>query len=277
MLRSLIVGVNGSRWSTAACEIAVAWAAELHIPLTCLGVVDLPGLIRLQPVPLGIGDTASAFDPGLVTAEEERIKAALQDASRKAEQAGIACRLITREGSPAELLGEEAQRHDLLILGRRSDPETGTGCAPSEMLVDILRHAPRPIILASNEIPKSSHVVIAYDGSAQSARTLQAFVTSGLYHGHPLHLVAVGNEPERMSQIVSRAADFLAAHCLRAEVHVLPIASSVSQTLVDFCHDIPAGLVVIGAYGKPWYKELLFGSVTKSVLAQLPVPMFLNH
>lgn len=275
MLRSLLVGVNGSRWSAAACEIGIAWAAHLRIPLTCLGVVDLPALARLQAAPLGIGEVNC--DLSLIEAEQAKIKTAMQDVARRAEQVGISCRLLTQEGSPAKLLGEEVQRHDLVILGRRSSPETGLGSAPSDTLVDILRYCPRPIILAGNQIPKSSHVVIAYDGSAQAARTLQSYVTSGLYHGHPLHLVGISSEPKQMSQILGRATDFLSAHCLPAEVHVLPTGGSVADTLIDFTRSVSAGLMVLGVYGQPWYKELLFGSVTISVLARCPVPLFLNH
>lgn len=275
MLRSLLVGVNGSRWSEAACEIGMAWAADLHIPLTCLGVVDVPALIRMQSVSMGAGEVA--FDPGLLEAEQARIKAAIQLVSGRAERAGITCRLLTREGPPAVLLGEEAQRHDLLILGRRLDPKTGVGTAPSEMLVDVLRHSPRPIILSGTQVARSSHVVIAYDGSAQASRTLQSFVTSGLFHGHPLHLVGVSNEPEQMSQILGRATDFLTVHCLRPEVHVLPNGSSAAQTLIEFAKSVSAGLMVLGAYGQPWYKQLLFGSLTISALKHCPVPLFLNH
>jgi nucleotide-binding universal stress UspA family protein len=277
MLRSLLVGVNGSEWSQAACEIGTAWAAELKIPLTCLGVVDLLSLTYLEPVPLGAGELATACDVGLIAVEQEKIKAALQRAGELAERSGIECRLLNREGNPATLLGEEAQRHDLIILGRRGHPKVGCSSTPSDTLVEILRHTPRPIVLAAQTIPKASNVVIAYDGSVQAARTLQSFVSSGLYYGHPLHLVGISNSADAMNQILGRAVDFLGAHCLKAETHVLPVGAGVGESLIDFARRVPAGLMIIGTYGQPWYKELLFGSVTKSVLAQFPVPMFLNH
>lgn len=277
MLRSLLVGVNGSEWSQGACAIGLAWAAQLKIPVTCLGVVDLPALTRLEPVPLGTGGLATVSDPGLITLEQEKIKAALKQAGDLAERAGVECRLINCEGNPATILGEEAQRHDLVILGRRGAPEFGCSTAPSDTLVEILRHAPRPIILAAQQIPKASNVVIAYDGSVQAARTLQSFVSSGLYYGHPLHLVGISNSPDVMNLTLGRAVDFLGVHSLKAETHVLPLGASVADSLMAFARRLPTGLLVIGACGKPWYKELFFGSVTRSVLAQFPVPLFLNH
>ncbi len=277
MLRSLLVGINGSPWSMAACEIGVTWAASLKIPMTCLGVVDLDALAPAESVPLGAGPYKASRDAHLIEQGRAQIKTALEVAAQRAALDGVECHIVNRQGSPSVLLGEEAQRHDLLILGRRSIPKTDRDPPASETLVDILRHAPRPIIVACQTIPMSSDVVIAYDGSVQAARTLQSFVSSGLYYGHPLHLVGISNAPEEMQIILGRAVDFLAAHSLTAETHILPVGGSVAESLTGFARRIPAGLMVIGAYGQPWYKELLFGSVTRSVLAQVPVPLFLNH
>lgn len=277
MLRSLLVGVNGSQWSQVACEIAIRWARDLKIPLTCLGVCESGPPSSIESVPLSQTDMAAACDIGLSAMQRAKIKRALRDAGQHAAAAGISCHIIEVEGNPATLLGEEAQRHDLIILGRRACPHPSQGAAPSETLTEILRYSPRPIVLAGQEIPRSSHVIVAYDGSAQASRTLQSFVSSGLYYGHPLHLVGVGNSPNDVNRSLSRAVDYLNAHSLRAETHVLPIEVDVSQTLIDFARQTPTGLLVMGVYGQPWYKELLFGSVTRAVLAQFPAPLFLNH
>eukprot|EP00475_Leptophrys_vorax_P036223 TRINITY_DN6080_c1_g1_i5.p1 TRINITY_DN6080_c1_g1~~TRINITY_DN6080_c1_g1_i5.p1 ORF type:complete len:277 (+),score=18.21 TRINITY_DN6080_c1_g1_i5:66-896(+) len=276
MLRSLLVGMNGSEDSHAACEVAFAWANELKIPVTCIGVVDPTPLVQLDMVRMESGERAVAYDPQLIVLEREKVAAGLKRATNRAFDLGVSARILLMEGSPAAILGEEAQRHDLLFLGRRSSSE-GVNPGPSDMLVDILRHSPRPIILGCRQIPRYSSVLIAYDGSAQAARTLQSFVSSGLYYGHPLHLVGVSNLPEQMQEILGRANDYLNAHSLNAEKHVLPVGASVASTLIDFARQIPTGLLVIGAYGQPWYKESLFGSVTKSMLASIPVPMFVNH
>ena len=276
MLRSLLVGVNGSQWSDAACDIAVTWAASLKIPVTFLGIVDAAALAPAEATPIGAGPYKATRDASLITRGREQMHKALQGACQRAGQSQVECHSVQRDGSPSILLGEEAQRHDLIILGRRAIPTTDRDPPASETLMEIIRHSPRPIIVACKSIPKSSDVVIAYDGSVQAARTLQSFVSSGLYYGHPLHLVGIG-ESNAMPDILGRAADFLQAHSLKAETHVLSVDHSVAETLTDFLHRVPAGLMVMGAYGKPWYHDLLFGSVTRTVLAHVPVPLFLNH
>jgi nucleotide-binding universal stress UspA family protein len=277
MLRSLLIGVNGSRWSQAACDIGINWASSLKIPVTCLGVVDVHALAPAEPVPLGAGTFKTVRDEQVLARGRQRIEEALQAASRQAEAAKVECHILQREGSPAALLGEEAQRHDLVILGRRAVPQTDRAPPASETLVDILRHAPRPIVVASQTIPRCSDVVIAYDGSVQASRSLRSYVSSGLYYGHPLHLVGVGNDPQAVQEKLGRAIDFLQAHSLKCEPHVLPIDGTVAETLSGFARRIPAGLLVMGVYGQPWYKEILFGSVTRTMIAQVPVPLFLDH
>lgn len=277
MLRSLLIGVNGSRWSQSACDIGITWASASKIPVTCLGVVDVAALAPHEPVPLGAAEFKAARDEKVISQGRKRIEDALAAAARQADEAKVECHIIVREGNPARLLGEEAQRHDLVILGRRAIPETDRDPPASETLMDIVRHSPRPVVVASHAIPKSSDVVIAYDGSLQAARTLRSFVSSGLYYGHPLHLVGVGNDPILVQANLGRAVDFLDAHSLKVEPHVLPIDGTVSETLSAFARRIPAGLMVMGVYGQPWYKELLFGSVTRSMIAQVPVPLFLDQ
>ena len=277
MLKSLLIGVHGSPWSQAACEIGINWAASLRIPITCLGVVDLAALTPAEPVPLGGTRYKAERDAEAIASGRQRIEAALEDAAQRAAAAGVECRLLTREGSPSALLGEEAQRHDLVIVGRRALPESDRDPRATETLMEILRHTPRPVVAAGQSIPNSAHVVIAYDGSAQAARALQSFVASGLYEGRTLHLVGITDTPDAMRPALARGADYLHAHALPAEIHVLPVGRSVAETLSGFAGGMPAGILVMGVYGQPWYKELLFGSVTRGVLAQIPVPLFLNH
>lgn len=276
MLRSLLVGLNGSKDSHASCEVAFAWASQLKIPVTCLGVVDSVPTAHPEPVQVGAGEYSIGYDPQQMELERHKVSEGLKQAANRAFDLGVAARVLLVEGSPAAILGEEAQRHDLLFLGRPSNAE-GLDTGPSDMLIEILRHSPRPIILGCQQVPRSSSVMIAYDGSAQAARTLQSFVSSGLYYGHPLHLVGVSNTPPLMQDVLGRANDFLNVHSLNAEKHVIPIGESIGATLIRFAREVPAGLLVVGAYGQPWYKETLFGSVTKSLLTGIQVPMFINH
>jgi nucleotide-binding universal stress UspA family protein len=276
MLRSILIGVNGTRGSQSACELGLTWAKAAQIPVTCVGVVDAPAILAPQPMPLGASAFKAERDADLLAHARKAVADALAAACQQAQTLGVECHPVALEGAPAEILGAEAQRHDLVVLGRRSTPHSDREPAASNTLTDILRHASRPVVVAGAP-PQGSAVVVAYDGSAQAARTLQAFVQSGLHFGHPLHLVGVGDQPQEMHARLMRALDYVKTHGRTAEVHVLPIRGSVGETLAQYVRQMPCGLLVMGVYGQPRLKELLFGSVTTSLLKTVPVPLFLHH
>lgn len=277
MIRSVLIGVHGSRWSTAALETGLTWAADWKIPVTCLGIVDESVLAPAEPVPLGASGYKADRDAKLVAEGRAQVDTALADAAKRAGERSVECHTLLRNGSTSALIGEEAQRHDLVLLGRRATPHTDREPKSSQTLTEIVKFSPRPVVVCSQTVPSSSNVVICYDGSVQAARTLQSFVSSGLYYGHPLHLVGVSDSPEAMQVVLSRAVDYLAAHSQSAETHVLPTGGDIAGALVEFARRLPAGLMVLGVYGQAWYRELLFGSVTRRILAEVPVPLFLNH
>lgn len=277
MLRSLLIGVNGSEWSQQAVELGLTWAENLKIPVTCLGVIDVDALTAVEPVPLGAMSFKEDRDAKVLAAATKKVEAALAAAASRAEGLGVECHARTVQGNPAQELGKELQRHDLLIVGRRHLPATDRDPPASVTMTEILRQACRPVVVASRNIPVASPVVLAYDGSSQAARTLESFVASGVYYGHPLHLVGVGDNPQQTQDVLRRAVDYLAIHGQQATEHVLPVGKNVATTLSEFARLLPAGLMVMGVYGQPKIKELLFGSVTKSVLDQATMPLFLDH
>jgi nucleotide-binding universal stress UspA family protein len=276
MLRSILIGVNGTAGSDQARELGLDWAKSHRVPATCLGIVDVDSL---SAMPIAVGGMAInlAADAEALACERARIAAALQAACERAQALGVECHPLNRDGSPAEVLGMEAQRHDLVVLGRRLVSKSDRDPATSTTLMEILRHASRPVVVAGDGLPTASHVVVAYDGSAQAARTLQAYVQSGLHFGHPLHLVGIGEDPIEVQFRVTRALDYVQTHGRSAELHVLPIRNTVAATLAQFVRQLPCGLLVMGVYGQSRLRELLFGSVTATLLREVPAPLFLHH
>jgi nucleotide-binding universal stress UspA family protein len=52
---------------------------------------------------------------------------------------------------------------------------------------------------------------------------------------------------------------------------------STAAALLHWVGVLRAELMVMGAYGQPVLREFLLGSVTKTVLRDSPVPLFLYH
>ncbi len=276
MLRSLLVGVNGTNQSRRAFELGLHWAKCHRIPLTCIGVIDREGLAPGELNATGGPPLEPDLEFAQVTAESGIIQAAVAAAGRAADACGVECHGIVCEGNPPEVLGLEAQRHDLLVIGRGLSPLEEHDRPISTMLSDIIRHSCRPVVIAGDQIPAASDVWIAYDGSLQAARTLQSFVQSGLYFAHPLHVLEIGQTMGGPTSL-RRAIDYLNLHGRSAELHVLPAHTNIAESLVHYVREFPCGLLVIGAYGRPHTGELIFGSGARAILNRVPSPIFLYH
>jgi nucleotide-binding universal stress UspA family protein len=122
-----------------------------------------------------------------------------------------------------------------------------------------------------------SAVLVAYDGSLPAARALQAFQASGLHAGRGIHIVSVAEDHVEAARNTDRAAEFLRFHEINADSHPLAPSASPAEVILDQVRRLNAGLLVMGAYGQPTLREFFLGSVTRTVLKESTVPLFLYH
>lgn len=277
MLKSLVVGVNGSDLSQAAVRVSVDWAGMLGIPVTFLAVLDVEGLTGGQSV----GMMGSAFkaerDEKVLANWRERLERALADAARAADEAGVQYETRKLEGSPTKELEREVHRHDLLIIGKRAQPRSDHEPKSSESMMEIIRTSPRPVVVAGPTRRGGSSVVAAYDGSPQASQALESFINSGLYSDYPIHLVGVSNRQADMEASLQGPGDFARRHGREVHAHVLPEGRGVCETLLEFVERESAVLLVMGTHGTPGLKKLLLGSVSKAVVRTAPVPVYLER
>jgi len=277
MVKSVLIGTNGSQWSQSAVKLGLSLARQLGVRVTLLGIVDVQGLAHGEPLPIGASAFKAERDARLLADARQRIEAALESAAAQAAEAAVEFTTRFVEGSPEEELGKEVQRHDLLIIGKRAVPRSDHDPAPSKTLTATLHHSSRPLIVAGDEIPDSPSVLVAYDGSRPAARTLAGYVASGIYANNGITVMGVGNDVPEITGHVQRAVDFLESHGRSPKMRIVPVGRGIADALVTAARDESAGLLVMGAHGQPRLKEALFGSVTRAILSRVPVPLFVDH
>jgi nucleotide-binding universal stress UspA family protein len=272
MLSTLIVGVSDTSFSKAAVEYALRLARQHRASLVGLGVVDLPNLCPPQPVPLGGGAFKQERDEVVLKSAHDKTDQLLAEMGRRCASDGIECRTMNLEGDPAELLVRESQRGDLLVVGKKHLPQEEWESS-SHTLRSILHHTARPVLCVPENPANNPTALVAFDGSLQSAKTLQLFVLSGLAQDREIHLVTVADGGQA---IADRGLEFLRAHKLDVQAH-LQEGDHAADRILDAADTLQAGLIVMGAYGQPRVREFIFGSVTKTILRKTKVPLFLYH
>lgn len=277
MARGILLVLDGVDANRGPSELALAWARQFDCLLAALGIVDAEALRTPEPVPLGGGHVRQE----LVADRIRRAKAQLEGLlSRFAQTCGerqVACKLLEAEGDPCEQIHREAQRYDLIVLGRECGFPGDVRADSRETLDRVLAAAPRPIVSVPSAWRRGSSIVVAYDGSLQAARTVQALVATGLHSWLPLHVVGVHDDAVEAGRRADRAVEFLALHGVRAERHALHTNLPVDEALRDEAERLDAGLVVMGAYGQSTLREFFLGSVTRRMLDHCSRPLFLYH
>jgi nucleotide-binding universal stress UspA family protein len=261
----------------SAIALGIRWARRCDALLVGLGIIDAPTIRQPEPVPLGASHFKAERDEVLVARARRQVEQCLAQFAVRCTEAGVACKLLEEVGVPSAHLLLEAQRYDVLMLGQQPWGHFGTQGDAWATLTTIFKNAPRPVVTVPETLGDGTAVVVAYDGSVQAARALQAFEASGLAGGDTIHIVSVGSDHSAAARHADRAVEFLRLHNMVASLHVRSPSPSVAAVILDQARQHQARLLVMGAYGQPTLREFFLGSVTRTVLQHSHVPLFLYH
>ncbi len=264
MLGSILIGLDSPRHAEVLVDLGIRWAKPTGATLVGLGIVDELGIRAIGP----------AFADG-----RRNVEQLLEGFAKRCAEAGAPHEEVKAVGSAHEMIEGEAQAADMILLARGAQFRfTATGDEGEETLKKILKHTARPIVVVPARPAPAGAVVIAYDGSLQAARALAAVEATGLAGIGPVHIVGVADTSTYdATQHVERARRFLRRHGIESTPHILQPSGPLARQILESVHTLGAGLLVMGAYGQPVLREVFLGSLTRTVLGECPVPVFLYH
>ena len=276
MLESLLIGLDGSQHAKSAMELGLRWAKKFNAFLGGIGIVDVPELCSAEMMPVGGAYYKKHRDQKRVKRAWEQVTHFLEEFAQTCLKAGVAARLLGKEGLPHERILLEAQPYDLVLLGQQ------THFQPREALEDttlhfVLKGSPCPVVTVPEHLSESESVLIAYDGSLQAARALRAFESSGIGQSQSVHLVTTSSDKQEAVRHVEWGAEFLRRHQLAVTTHPIVSSKSPAAVILEQAENLKVGMIVMGAYGRSAIYEFFLGSVTKTVLQEAQVPLFLYH
>ncbi len=249
----------------------------------------LTGVSRLlyQPGPGADPDPTLALHLGFL---RERAQLALDAFAREAAAAAVPsfeARLIDDEAGAGIAL--QARAADLVVLGQ-AEPGAGQPPAMADFPAYVVLHAGRPVLLLPYAGPAprlDGKVLLAWDGGREAARALQLALP--LLRRAASVRVAVF-EPGAASRTLADAlaADplpLLARHGVAAELSVHAVGGKrgpqrrheVGDALLSLATDLPADLLVMGAYGHSRMRATILGGVTRTVFDSMTIPVLMAH
>lgn len=278
MLRSILIGLDGSAHSRTALSIGIDWARHSGAVLVGLGIIDAPTIRRAETA---VTDGASYADPirarqRLADARRE-VEKLLEQFALQCAEAGAASKVIEDVGLPADAIVGEAQRCDLVLLGQETRFHFETDDERDDTLPRVIKHSSRPVVVVPRARQEGGPVLVAYDGSILAARALAEFQATGLARLGPIQLVSIANDRSVASRIAQPAVDYLGFHEIRAESFPICTGRATAEVPLEQVRQRNPVLVVMGAYGHSSLHEFVFGSVTRSLLEHSPAPLFVSH
>ena len=280
MLKSILLVVDGQFSTHASIGLAIRWAREAGGTLAALGVIDEDRVYTREAVPLGGSQAKREADAIRYETQRAKIEACLAEIGEQCRREQVSCTIRSALGEPAEEIALEAQRYDLLVLPHdlsRADSSVPAEEGLGPELWKLLHHTPRPVVAVADQEPTGQAVVIAYDGSIQAARSVQLFAATGWGTNRAVHVVSYGDDAQAASQCGQRAVDFLKPHGIAATLHADAGRGDVADRIMELAGAVGAGLIVLGACGRSRMQEFWLGSVTRRLLDQCPLPLFLYH
>lgn len=168
---------------------------------------------------------------------------------------------------------------DLLIATQPNPEASGRtlSAVPEEVLISagvpmiMLPHAWRPK-------PVGEDVAIAWSPSAQATRALHDAMPI-LTRARSVTVFAFDPPVDRDDADIQLLCEHLLAYGVKAETDWWPDTGELSAIDALFASRALEGadLIVAGAYSHSRFREVLFGGMTKSLLRQFSLPVFVSH
>ena len=280
-LKDILVHLDTTPRCAVRLELAAGIAQRHGAHLTGLHVIDIPSANYFY-------GAAMPFAPANPEEIVERIRAEAQEAARPIEATFRDClrrnaiegewRLT--EGNPPSIVALHARYADLCIVGQPNPYEPQDS---DPVTVAAVMTSGRPVLavpFAGEFRTVGERVLIAWNASREAARALNDALPL-LANAQQVTVLAVNPRHGVGGHGDVPAADIclhLARHGLRAmAAHTVAKDISEGEALLSYAADIGADLIVAGAYGHSRAREMVFGGVTRTLVAEMTAPVLLSH
>jgi nucleotide-binding universal stress UspA family protein len=280
MIKKILVVLDADSDTAVAIRYATEIAKRFDASVTGLAVVDL-GSISSGSKGGGIGSFYYAEKLREKLTAETRVKARelIETFESTVADAGIKHVEMVQEGVPVQRIVEDMKYHDLLVIGR--DPHLFYVHPKKETpdtLASVVKATVSPSIVVSDSYTTIRRLVVAYDGSLASARTVRDYAYLKPFGPDvSVHLINVYDKDSSESELMlSLLKGYLAAHGIEATAASLK-SDDARTAILDYSRDMDADMLAIGSHSVSGIKRIAFGSITEKLLKECPLPLFLNQ
>lgn len=275
-IKTVMCVFSVERWDQdikSAIEFCEAQGAHMTALVVCMGGV--PAIATYEAISTAWLDEQHK--------EIERLAEETKAVQKRLESTGLSFdvqEIYTEFAWAEEDIAQHALYADLVLVGAQA---AGDEQLQRRIIDGALFESPTPILInprmqTVSSCPKS--ILLAWDSSQEAARATRQSMEflKGCDVVHVTLVDPVARSWENGEEPGSDIAMFLTRHGVKVEVErVASGGRRVDETLRQHAVDIAADMIVMGAYTHPRLQQRLFGGVTRSMLKDSRVPLFLSR
>jgi nucleotide-binding universal stress UspA family protein len=275
---TILVHVDNSPHAEGRIRLAINLAAACRSHLVGGAMAGVARFVYPDPsLPVAVDLIGQQID-----AMQERADQALQLFETLAQRAGIETYERRRlDDEPDTGLALQARYADLVVLSQTGAGESGPDLV-STLPGYVMLHSVRPVLVVPSAQPPDDivrHALIAWNGSSEAARAI-SWAMPLLHKVRDVTLAVINPQASyglHGDQPGADAATWIARHGVKVNVMVQETGGDVGDALLAMAADLGADLMVMGGYGRTRFRELLLGGVTRTVLANMRLPVLMAH
>lgn len=264
-MKNVLLLVHDDQGQESRLQAALDLTRALDGHLACLDVVAVPALV---------GDPLAA-DASAILLQDERAR---EDRNIERLRARLGCEDVVWDmrslvGDLAPALEDAAALADVIVVNRTLTVTTRHDL--KELASELILRSGKPILAVPEDASRfevRGRAIVAWDGSAACTAALRAAVPL-LQLAESVILLEIDDGALETS--VRDAATYLSRHDIHPLIRFEKLLGrTVPDVLLAEIRDRRADYMVMGGYGRGRLVETLFGGVTRALLRQSPVPLF---
>lgn len=269
-MKTILVHIEGDDGQEARLAAALDLARACGGHLVCLSVMPYAAYALGDPA-MGAFPVTTLIDAVEARRKEERL--AIEAMLRRED---VSWEWHNADGDSSDRLVEHARLADVLVMS--AGPFARNAAQQLGLTADVAIRAPSPVLAVPATLRRldvAGPALICWDGGQEAAVAMRAAMPL-LRLAQSVSLLTV---EEKDSPFTGRAAAaFLSRHGISADVVERAQGSaSVAEVIRSVVIERGADWMVQGAYGHSRMRQMLFGGVTRGLLADAPVPILLGH
>lgn len=279
MIKTILVGLDGSAHAGTAARYAIWLGAKLRATVVAMHVVDIVSIEGsvMHDISGSLGfEPYLDFSSKMREALHDRGKIFLQELTDSAAAAGVRAETVLTMGIVASELAEQAKTADLVVIGHRGVNERFSTGLLGSTADSVTRQSPKPVFVSGADFRPCTNPLLAYDGSSRAATVMQSAAELCATLGLPLTVLTVNKDEVAGREVLDEATAYLRSYELQTTFELIA-SGSAPERITAFIEERGHDLLFIGAYGHSRIIELVLGSTTEYVLRNARCPVFLNR